>query len=111
MPVHTFTATEESLLQNVGKVIRTVEPEARIFLYGSRARGDALPDSDWDLLVLVDGQSTPARTTTIRHLLYALERQTDSVLSAVVRGKDEWDELRFKVLPFHSNVERDRVEL
>lgn len=26
----------------------------RIFLFGSRARGDARPDSDWDFLVVVD---------------------------------------------------------
>lgn len=26
-----------------------------VILYGSRARGDAQPDSDWDLLVLLDG--------------------------------------------------------
>lgn len=25
-----------------------------VYLYGSRARGDAQPDSDWDLLILTD---------------------------------------------------------
>jgi len=27
---------------------------SRIFLFGSRARGDARPDSDWDFYVVVD---------------------------------------------------------
>ncbi len=33
-------------------------PEIRaVLLFGSRARGDARPDSDWDICVVVDGDS------------------------------------------------------
>ena len=31
---------------------------AKIVLYGSRARGDARPDSDWDIAVFLDGEPT-----------------------------------------------------
>jgi len=34
--------------------IRATEPTAQIILYGSRARGDARKDSDWDVLAIVD---------------------------------------------------------
>lgn len=37
----------------------------RVTLFGSRARGDARPDSDIDLLVVVDGH-TPAEKITIK---------------------------------------------
>jgi predicted nucleotidyltransferase len=30
-----------------------------ILLYGSRARGDARPDSDWDIAVFIAGAPTP----------------------------------------------------
>jgi hypothetical protein len=33
-------------------LVETLQPE-RIYLFGSRARGDAHPDSDYDLLVVV----------------------------------------------------------
>lgn len=34
--------------------IRTSEPSAQIILYGSRARGDAREDSDWDVLAIIN---------------------------------------------------------
>jgi uncharacterized protein len=37
----------------------------RVILFGSRARGDARPDSDIDLLVIVDDDS-PAELVTIK---------------------------------------------
>lgn len=37
----------------VGRIVGLVDP-VRIILFGSRARGDARPDSDFDLLVVLD---------------------------------------------------------
>ncbi len=37
----------------VGRIVRNIDP-VRIILFGSRARGEAHPDSDYDLLVVVD---------------------------------------------------------
>lgn len=34
-----------------------VNPEAEVWLYGSRARGTAREDSDWDVLVLTPDDS------------------------------------------------------
>jgi len=44
-----------------------------LVLFGSRARGDARPESDWDLLVIADGlpASPLDRTRTLRNALPA----------------------------------------
>jgi predicted nucleotidyltransferase len=41
------------LPQVVGRIVRANDPD-RIILFGSRARGDQRPDSDFDLLVVLD---------------------------------------------------------
>lgn len=42
----------ELLAEAVQRLVAALQPE-RIYLFGSRARGDAEPDSDFDLLIVV----------------------------------------------------------
>jgi predicted nucleotidyltransferase len=49
----------------VRRLAAAYEPE-RIYLFGSRARGDAGPDSDYDLLVVVPDDAAPERRSCRR---------------------------------------------
>ena len=52
---------DESVLQEmVRRLVEAIDPD-RIILFGSRARGDARPDSDVDLLVIKDSDEPPHR--------------------------------------------------
>lgn len=56
------TNNEEALLQHmVDTIVREASPEA-IILFGSRARGDARPDSDVDLLIVETEPFSPQRS-------------------------------------------------
>ena len=102
-----------TLLDQVRAAVLEVEPSARIILDGSRARGDAEPDSDWDLLVLVDGPVDHRRADAVSRRLYALSLEQDDcpVLCAIVHSREEWDSPLYRALPFHANVEWEGVEL
>lgn len=62
----------KELLKQVKSAILKIEPHADIILYGSRARGDAHVESNWDFLVLLDGVVNDERTDAIRHLKRSL---------------------------------------
>lgn len=47
----TYTCNEHVLQEMVNVIIAEVDPE-QIILFGSRARGEARPDSDVDLLII-----------------------------------------------------------
>jgi len=56
-----ITVTEEVLKHLVQEIVREVDPE-EIWLFGSRARGEAGPDSDVDLLIVEREPFGPERS-------------------------------------------------
>ena len=101
----------ESLLKGVEKEIHSVVPGAEIIFYGSRARGDSGSTSDWDFLILVDQPLDRNRITELKDRLYDLELKTDTVLTSIIRSRDEWHSPKYSVLPFKHAVEREGILL
>jgi predicted nucleotidyltransferase len=99
------------LTARIREAVHKLEPDADIILYGSRSRGDADPDSDWDVLILVDAPVNEERTDRIRHSLYEIEWESGQVISSIVRTRDEWNSDRYKAMPFHQRVQREGIRL
>jgi len=56
----TPTASDPALAEVVRRLVEAYQP-TRIYLFGSVARGDAGPDSDYDILVIVPNDARPER--------------------------------------------------
>jgi predicted nucleotidyltransferase len=102
---------QATILDRVKKAINSVEPKAEIILYGSRARGDFREYSDWDFLVLVDGDVDHNRIDRIRHQLHEIEWDTGEVLCAIIRNRQVWESPRYQITPLSRNIKLEGVAL
>jgi len=101
----------EEIIGQIKRAVYEVEPEAEIILYGSRSRRQALPESDWDLLILVEGPIDDKRTDRIRHRLYEIEWESGEVISSIVRDRQDWNSDLYRAMPFHQRVEQEGTRL
>ena len=77
----------------VRRVVEVADPD-RIILFGSRARGDARPDSDYDVLVVADSELPQyARTVPIYAALGSVWDPVD-VIWWTPAEIDEWRNVR-----------------
>ncbi len=80
----------------------------RIILFGSRARGDARPESDYDVVVVVDRRSPDVRDALLEIEVDLLDRH-GSLVACLLRDEREW--AASQGLPIGLNVAREGVPL
>ncbi len=71
-------AVQEEVLREIARRLVSRFAPRRILLYGSRATGNARPDSDYDLLIVWRDENPPsARAATVRQALVDLGTPID----------------------------------
>lgn len=87
---------------------KVLPSNGHVYLYGSRARGDAHENSDWDLLLVFDKDKIDQSDydqVSYPFTLFGWEKG-ESVIP-VLFTKKEWDENYYS--SFNQNVEHDRI--
>jgi len=100
----------EDVLSQIKAVIKQHAPEETAILYGSRARGDARPDSDWDILILSDTKRiTYEDRDNLREPLEELGANINADISLLMRTVKEWSDRSFTI--FYKHVEEEGILL
>lgn len=81
----------EKVLDMIRTTVRAQELDAQIILYGSRARGDARDDSDWDIVIILNKPPMPhAERYTIAYDLWVKGQDVGEEINSLVYTKDQW---------------------
>lgn len=99
------------VLQAIKDVVSTYPPYVKAYLFGSRARGDNRPDSDWDVLLLFDNDKVTDED--FRKYSYPLDKlgwNIDAEINPVLFTRKRWDEASQQTMFYH-HVMAERIPL
>lgn len=106
-----MTRHEQNIASMIADKIKEKDASANIILYGSHARGDTHPESDWDILVLLNKPNVDLKTEQeFRHHIFDLELEIGESISIYVHSKEVWEE-KYSVTPWYKNVSKEGIAL
>ena len=94
------------MLSRIKTLVRVIDTSAEVILFGSRARGDEHPDSDWDILILVNSKTDLDYEKIFRHKLYEIELELEEAFSITVYNKNEWKS-KYWMTPLYQSIARE----
>lgn len=100
----------DKVIDLIRTTVREKEPDAQIILYGSRARGDAREDSDWDVIVILNKPPmTHSKRYEIACDIWDKGFGIGEEINTFVYTKDQWDSAPPSI--FKHNVREEGILL
>ena len=101
----------EKLVKGVNAILAGIAPvKGRAWLFGSRARGDAKSDSDWDLLVLLDkDRISAADIDEISYPIRELGWEIGEMVNPIMFTAKDWQAK--DGTPFYKNVMAEGIAI
>ena len=103
-----LTDTDRQIVREFRRRLVDVAPILDLLVFGSRARGDAAPDSDMDVFIELEA-CTPELRQRISEIAWEVGFEMDRVISTVVATRAELEQGPMGANPLILNVEREGV--
>ena len=104
-------SNHEQIIMRIIELGSAKYPDSEIYLYGSRARGEANRISDWDLLFLLNANTISFELeTTIMNEFYDLELETGEVFSPLIYSRSDWNK-NHSLTPIYENIKKEGIRL
>ena len=103
--------TKSAALSRIRQTATSTIPDGgKAILYGSRARGDARKDSDWDILILLDKDILDQSDyDNVSYPFVLLGCDLGVEINPIMYTTKEWES--YRITPFYENVVRDGIVL
>jgi len=96
----------QQIFQEIQALKRKILPNEKVILFGSQARGDARPDSDWDLLVLLNKEKITFKDENKYAYPFAeIGWNYDTYISVKMYTNKEWQKSSFTTFYYNINNE------
>lgn len=102
---------DRMLLLKCRSAIKNIDDDADVILYGSRARGDAEPESDYDLIIITNDEVTLEKEDVFRKQLFPIELETGCVLTVFLTNREDWNSPLYCAMPLYQNIKKDGILL
>lgn len=100
----------KNITNDIRERLHAIDPSAEAFVFGSQARGDARPDSDWDILILLDKpRITLEDYNKYSYPLWEQGWDYNALINTTLFTKKEWSENRPTL--FNHNVRAEAIAL
>jgi len=101
---------ERAALDELKRVLRERCGVSSMAVYGSKARGDDSPDSDIDVMIVVEDY-TPEVEAAVDEAVYEINLAHDCLISVVIFGRRELEEGPLGESPLYKRIQAEGVPL
>lgn len=101
---------DKKILSDIKCAVSSVDADAEVVLFGSRASGDFKEESDWDVLILTDETvGIELKKKIIKNIL-PIELEYLVGISTIIRNRQEWND-KFSITTLFKEIEKDGILL
>lgn len=102
---------KDTIIQLIKSTLKAIVPKGtQVILFGSQARGDAKPDSDWDILIVLD--KSKLETSDYDDYCYPLREigwTLKECINPVMYTLKDWQKYSFS--PFYHQVNKEGITI
>lgn len=101
---------QEEILSTIKALVKEEIPDAKVYLFGSRATCKIREESDWDILILTSNLVNRALRKKIHYKLFPFNLNINGFIESTIVNEKEWIENpSYYVL--HHSIEDERIPL
>lgn len=103
---------QEQIIELIQRLSTRILPrDASVFLFGSQARGESTPISDWDILILLNRSGSVSLSDRGKYAmpLYQLGAELGIDINPVIYTSADWHKRNYT--PFYKNVAHDSIKI